>query len=304
MKVLFFGTPYFAEKILENLIANKVDVVGVVCQEDKPAGRGNKMVSPNIVFLAKSFSLPVYQFEKLSAHIEDFKNIDYDIAVTASYGKFLPKKLLDIKPCINVHPSLLPKYRGATPIQTALLNGDKFTGVSIMKTDVGMDDGDIYTQEKVEISEEDNYTTLSEKLIEVGSRLLLETLQKIASGSEKLTKQDEKNATFTKMIEKEDAILDFNNDVEILVNKTKAFCENPVCFFFLGEDRIKVFDAKIFNKTCDIEIGTIIKDKKHFLVQAKNGVFEILICQAPGGKKLSAQNFLNGYRFKSMVVGK
>ncbi len=304
MKVLFFGTPYFAEKILENLIANKVDVVGVVCQEDKPAGRGNKMVSPNIVFLAKSFSLPVYQFEKLSAHIEDFKNIDYDIAVTASYGKFLPKKLLDIKPCINVHPSLLPKYRGATPIQTALLNGDKFTGVSIMKTDVGMDDGDIYTQEKVEISEEDNYTTLSEKLIEVGSRLLLETLQKIASGSEILTKQDEKNATFTKMIEKEDAILDFNNDVEILVNKTKAFCENPVCFFFLGEDRIKVFDAKIFNKTCDFEIGTIIKDKKHFLVQAKNGVFEILTCQAPGGKKLSAQNFLNGYRFKSMVVGR
>ena len=304
MKVLFFGTPYFAEKILENLIANKVDVVGVVCQEDKPAGRGNKMVSPNIVNVAKSFSLPVYQFEKLSAHIEDFKNIDYDIAVTASYGKFLPKKLLDIKPCINVHPSLLPKYRGATPIQTALLNGDKFTGVSIMKTDVGMDDGDIYIQEKVEISEEDNYTTLSEKLIEVGSRLLLETLQKIASGSEKLTKQEEKNATFTKMIEKEDAILDFNNDVEILVNKTKAFCENPVCFFFLGEDRIKVFDAKIFNKTCDFEIGTIIKDKKHFLVQAKNGVFEILTCQAPGGKKLSAQNFLNGYRFKSMVVGR
>ena len=304
MKVLFFGTPYFAEKILENLIANRVDVVGVVCQEDKPAGRGNKMVSPNIVNVAKSFSLPVYQFEKLSAHIEDFKNIDYDIAVTASYGKFLPKKLLDIKPCINVHPSLLPKYRGATPIQTAIANGDKFTGVSIMKTDVGMDDGDIYTQEKVEISEEDNYTTLSEKLIEVGSRLLLETLQKIASGSEKLTKQDEKNATFTKMIEKEDAILDFNNDVEILVNKTKAFCENPVCFFFLGEDRIKVFDAKIFNKTCDFEIGTIIKDKKHFLVQAKNGVFEILTCQAPGGKKLSAQNFLNGYRFKSMVVGR
>ena len=107
-----------------------------------------------------------------------------------------------------------------------------------------------------------------------------------------------------KMIEKEDAILDFNNDVEILVNKTKAFCENPVCFFFLGEDRIKVFDAKIFNKTCDFEIGTIIKDKKHFLVQAKNGVFEILTCQAPGGKKLSAQNFLNGYRFKSMVVGR
>lgn len=302
MKVLFFGTPYFAEKILENLIANKIDVVGVVCQEDKPAGRGNKMVSPNIVSVAKSFSLPVYQFEKLSAHIEDFKNIDYDLAVTASYGKFLPKKLLDIKPCVNVHPSLLPKYRGATPIQTALLNGDKVTGVSIMKTDVGMDDGDIYTQETVEITEEDNYTTLSEKLIAVGNRLLLETLQKIENGCENLTKQDEKNATFTKMIEKEDAYLDFSCDVESLVNKTQAFCENPVCFFFLREDRIKIFDAKIFNKTCDCEVGTIIQNKKHFLVQAQNGVFEILTCQAPGGKRLSAQNFLNGYRFKTMVV--
>ena len=302
MKVLFFGTPYFAEKVLENLIANKIDVVGVVCQEDKPAGRGNKMVSPNIVAVAKSFSLPVYQFEKLSTHIEDFKNIDYDVAVTASYGKFLPKKLLDIKPCVNVHPSLLPKYRGATPIQTALLNGDKETGVSIMKTDVGMDDGDIYVQEKVGITEEDNYTTLSEKLIEVGSRLLVETLKKIDSGCEKLTKQDEKNATFTKMIEKEDALLNFDCNVESLVNKTQAFCENPVCFFFLGEDRIKVFDAKVFDKTCGYEAGTVIVNKKHFLVQAKDGVFEILSCQAPGGKKLSAQNFLNGYRFKTMVV--
>ena len=155
MKILFFGTPLFAEIILKGLIDNKFDIVGVVCQEDKPAGRGNKMTSPHIVSLAKELKIPVYQFVKLKEHIEDFKNIDYDVAVTASYGRILPKSFLDLKPCINVHPSLLPKYRGATPIQNALLNGDKITGVTIMKTDVGMDDGDIFFQEKVEIQDDD-----------------------------------------------------------------------------------------------------------------------------------------------------
>lgn len=304
MKVLFFGTPNFAEKILKSLVDNKFDVVGVVCQEDKPAGRGKKMASPNIVSVAKSFSIPVFQFEKLSKHIDEFKAIDYDIAVTASYGKFLPKSLLEIRPCVNVHPSMLPKYRGATPIQSALLNGDKETGVSIMKTDIGMDDGDIFCQERVEIDDADDYISLSEKLCEVGGRLLIETLRKIETGSEILTKQDNKLATFTKIIEKEDAHLDFDEDVETAVNKTRAFCESPVAFFFLGDDRIKVLKAQIYDHSTDFKCGEIVQNKKRFLIQCKNGVFEILTCQNSGGKVLQAFQFLNGYRFKTMVVTK
>lgn len=302
MKVLFFGTPYFAEIILKGLMQSEFEVVGVVCQNDKPAGRGNKMVSPHIVELAKSFSLPVYQFEKLSQHIDDFKAIDYDIAVTASYGKLLPKSFLDLKPCINVHPSMLPKYRGATPIQSALLAGDRMTGVTVMKTEVGMDDGDIFVQQEVEILPEDDYVSLLPKLAEVGLKLLLETLRKIENGTATRTKQDESKATFVKLIKKEDALLHFENDVESLVNQVRAYVENPVCFFMLGEDRIKVYKAKVFDKTQNEKIGTITSNRKRFLIQAQNGVFEILRCQASGGKVLDASSFLNGYHFKTMVV--
>lgn len=302
MKILFFGTPKFAEIILQGIIDNHFEVVGVVCQNDKPAGRGNKMKTPHIVELAHANNLPVYQFEKIKEHIEDFKKMDYDLAVTASYGKILPKSFLDIKPCINVHPSMLPKYRGATPIQTALLNGDKMTGVTIMKTEVGMDDGDIFVQKEVEILPEDDYVSLLPKLANVGLELLIETLRKIENKTAKRFPQDNSKATFVKLIEKQDALLDFSSTVEDLVNKVRAFAESPIAFFNLGEDRIKVYKAKVASKDIQGEIGKILSTKKRFLIQAKNGVFEILKCQSAGGKILDAASFLNGYRFKTMAV--
>ena len=302
MKVLFFGTPYFAEIVLNGLLSSKHKVVGLVCQNDKIAGRGNKLQTPHIVEIARQNNIDVYQFERLKDHIEDFKNMDYDIAVTASYGKILPKAFLDIKPCINVHPSLLPKYRGATPIQTALLNGDTETGVTIMKTEVGMDDGDIYVQEKTKILPEEDYSSLMPRLAEIGLRLLLNTLDKIENKTAKRTPQDHTKATFVKMIEKEDALLDFAQPVETLINKTRAFCENPVAYFFLGDDRIKVYQAKKSEIVSDEEIGNVLENRKRFLIVARGGVFEILKCQAPGGKVLDAKSFLNGYRFKTRKV--
>ncbi len=302
MKILFFGTPRFAEIILNGLVENKFDVVGVVCQNDKPAGRGNKIKTPHIVELAKQFEIPVYQFEKIKEHIDDFKAMDYDLAVTASYGKILPKSFLDIKPCINVHPSMLPKYRGATPIQTALLNGDTMTGVTVMKTEVGMDDGDIFEQKEVEILPEDDYISLLDKLAYVGLDLLIDVLKKIDNGTAVRTPQDDSKATFVKLIQKEDALLDFSMPVESLVNKVRAFVENPVAFFNLGEDRIKVYKAKVANMSTDAPVGQIVSTRKHFLIQAKDGVIEILKCQSAGGKVLDANSFLNGYRFKTLVV--
>ena len=302
MKILFFGTPCFAEMVLQGLLDAGKEVVGVVCQNDKPAGRGNKMVSPKIVSLARENGIAVYQFERLKTHIEDFKNIDYDLAVTASYGKILPKELLDLKLCINVHPSMLPKYRGATPIQSALLNGDKVTGVSIMKTEVGMDDGDIYAQEAVEISEDDDYVSLLPKLANVGISLLLETIDKIENGTAVRTPQNEAKATFVKPIQKEEGLLDFNEPVESLVNKVRAFTESPVAYLVIGGERIKVFKAAIADVCTAANVGEIIPNKKRFLIKAKDGVFEILECQAAGGKRMAAINFKNGYRFKAQVV--
>lgn len=303
MKILFFGTPYFAEVVLKGMLDNGFDVVGVVCQNDKPAGRGKKMVSPAIVDFARSKEIPVYQFEKLSEHIEDFKAIGYDLAVTASYGKFLPKSLLAINPCINVHPSMLPKYRGATPIQSALLNGDVMTGVTVMKTEIGMDDGDIFVQKEVEILPEDDYVSLQERLSNVGVELLVETLHKIENGTAVRTAQDHDKATFVKLIEKEDGLLDFSQPAQNLVNKVRAFVESPVAYLFLGEDRIKVYKAKVATDIeADVAVGEVVPHKKRFLIKAQDGIFEILKCQAPGGKALDANVFLNGYRFKTMVV--
>ncbi|MBE7075906.1 MAG: methionyl-tRNA formyltransferase [Clostridiales bacterium] len=302
MKVLFFGTPRFAEIILKGMLDANIEVVGVVCQSDKPAGRGKKMVSPKIVEFAKAKGLPVYQFEKLSQHIEDFMQIDYDLGVTASYGKILPKTLLDLKPIINVHPSMLPKYRGATPIQTALLNGDNVTGVTVMKTEVGMDDGDIFVQEEVEILPEEDYVSLLDRLAEIGLKLLLQTLKNLENGMAERTPQDNKKATFVKLIQKEDGLLDFNKSARELTNKVRAFCESPVAFFNLGEDRIKVYKARVENMNTSANVGQVIPDNKRFLLQTADGVFEILECQVAGGKRLQARDFLNGYRFKVVQV--
>ncbi len=302
MKILFFGTPRFAEIVLQGLIESRHEVVGVVCQNDKPSGRGNKMKSPHIVDMAKAHGIPVFQFEKLSQHIDDFKKIDCDLGVTASYGKILPKSLLDILSFVNVHPSLLPKYRGATPIQTALLNGDTKTGVTIMKTEVGMDDGDIYLQEEAEILPEDDYVSLLDRLAEQGLKLLLKVLDEIENGTATRTPQDSSKATFVRLIKKEDGLLDFSENVGTLVNKVRAYCENPVAFFFVGGERIKVFKAKVANMSTSAPVGEIVSTKKRFLIQAKDGVFEILKCQASGGKVLDASAFLNGFRFKTTSV--
>ena len=302
MKILLMGTPRFAEIVLQGLAQSEFEVVGVVCQTDKPAGRGKKMVSPHIVEVAKGLNIPVYQFAKIGESIETIKNIDYDYAVTASYGKMLPKSFLDLKPCVNVHPSLLPKYRGATPIQSALLNGDKVTGVSIMKTEVGMDDGDIFVQKEVEILPDEDYTSLLDRLAYIGLDLLLETLRKLEKGTAKRIQQDHSKATFVKPIQKEEGVLDFSKAAESLVNKVRAFVENPVAYFFLGEDRIKVYKAKVADMTTNANVGEVIPNKKRFLIQAGDGIFEILKCQAPGGKVLDAASFLNGYRFKTTVV--
>lgn len=301
MKILFFGTPLFAEIVLKKLL-EKHEVVGIVCQPDKPANRGKKMQSPNIVNIAKSLNIPVYQFEKLKDHIEDFKKIKCDLFVTASYGKILPKEVLDLKMCINVHPSILPKYRGATPIQSALLNGDKVTGVTIMQTAVGMDDGDIILQKEVKIEKEEDYNSLMPRLAEIGGNLLLDAIEKIESGIAIFQKQDDSKATFVKLIKKEDGLLDFNETAESLVNKVRAYVEFPVAFFNIGDERIKVYKAEAVEGFENLEVGEIFTSKKEFVVKAKDKGFKILKCQVSGGKVLDVKDFLNGHKIEDKKV--
>ena len=302
MKILFLGTPRFAEIVFQQLIDEGFEIAGLVCRSDKVGARGNKVITPHIVEIAKQNNISVFQFEKLSEHIEDFKKIGYDIAVTASYGRMLPQSFLDIAPVVNVHPSLLPKYRGATPIQNALLNGDKTTGVTIMKTEIGMDDGDIYQQKEVEILEDEDYVSLLDKLAKIGAEMLVETLRDIKKGVATRTPQQHENATFVKPIQKEEGLLDFSKNVNSLVNKVRAYAESPVAYLFIGGERIKIYKAQVADVCSDASLGEIVPNKKRFLIQANGGVFEVLKCQAAGGKVLDAASFKNGYRFKAQVV--
>ena len=299
MKVLFLGTPLFAQIVLDYIIKSNHEVVGVICQPDKPSGRGMKFVSPEIKHFAEENGIKVYQFEKVRKSIEEIKAIDYDIALTASYGQILPQTFLDIKPCINVHPSLLPKYRGATPIQTALLNGDTETGVTIMRTEAGVDCGDIILQEKVQISQDIYYNEFMIELAHIGGKMAVKALDLIESGKDEWVKQDHNKATFVKMIEKTDGYLDFSKNSDEIVNKVRAFGDLISCYITIGGENIKVYKAQ----KVDYELSKNEKDilcvRKRFIIQCKDGAVEILRCQAPNGKILDARDFLNGYKFKS-----
>ena len=300
MKVLFLGSSEFSQIVLERLLKSKHKVLAVVCQPDRPSGRGHKLVSPEIKTFAESKGIKVFQFEKVSQHIDEvFDGVD--IAVTASFGQILSRDFIAKKMCLNVHPSRLPLYRGATPLQTALLNGEKDTAVTIQKMVYEVDEGDIILQEDIKIDDEDNFGTLTEKTARLGGELLARSLDLIESKKETYTKQDGLKATYTKMIKKEDGLLDFSLGAEKIVNKVRALGENPGCYFFVGDDRIKVAKTAICTDF-ELKPNEIAIINKRFLIGANDNSVEILRCQAPNGKMLNAKDFLNGYKFKTMKV--
>lgn len=194
-----------------------------------------------------------------------------------------------------MHPSKLPKYRGATPLQTALLNGDDSTAVSIQKVEYEVDSGDIILCEDLKIERHDDFSSLSDKAAALGGSLIVKALDLIESGKAKFKAQSGE-VSFTKKIEKEDGFLDFRESAEVIVNKVRALALNPGCFFMLGEDRIKVYAAE--SCTGEGESGEIISNFKQFVIKSGEGAVRILKCQAPGGKVLSASDFLNGYKVK------
>ena len=302
MKILFLGSPYFAVKILEKLLKSRHKVVAVVTQSDKPSGRGQKLMPTQVKVFAKEKGIPVYSFDKLSQHLDEIKKIDYDIAVTASFGQILNEKFLSIAPCINVHPSLLPKYRGATPIQSALLSGDKVTGVSIMKVVRAVDAGDVIAQKQIEIEDEDDYISLQDKLASIGGDLLVEVLDLFEKGQVKAVGQDESKATFCRKLEKGDGLLDFNKTACQLVNQSRALCQMGV-FILIDGQRLKVAEIKNVSKDFqNLEIGEVAPVKGRIIFGCKDGAVEIGQCLSKNGKMISAKDFLNGFSFEGKKI--
>lgn len=293
MKVLFLGSSHFSKVVLEKMLEKGVNVVGVITQPDKPSGRGYKMSETEVKKYAKTIGINVYTFDKVRNHVEEIKAIDYDIALVASFGQILPEEFLNHRLTLNVHPSLLPKYRGATPLQTALLNGDKVTGVTIMKVAKEVDSGDILLQREFEIKDE-YYLELEEKLALLGGEMASEALKLVESGKAIFTPQDNDKATFVKKISKEDGKLDFNNPCEQIINKIRALSEEVGCYVELEGGFLKIGRARKV-ESFKVEPCQILNYKKAFIIGAKDGAIEILTCQAPSGKMIAGRDYLNGH---------
>lgn len=285
MKIYFFGTPEFAVPSLIALATNKsFEILGVVTQPDRERDR-RKITPTPVKIAAEKLGLKVVQPEEIEKNKPD-------MIVVVAYGEMIPKKLLNISKfgCINIHPSLLPKYRGASPIQEALLNGDKDTGIAIMKIDEQLDHGGIFVIKRIPIDKSDTYTSLSAKLAGIAAIMLPFVLKDIENGILHPIRQNDSIATFCRKISKKDGEIDFNKPAEEIVNQIRALNPWPSTYFELGGKRIKILEATIKRGSAEFidktEFG--LKTKKDILVPTK--------LQVEGKTTVSAKEFLNGYR--------
>lgn len=299
MKVIFLGTPEFAVKPLERIIATgKHKVVGVVCQPDKPVGRKAIITPPPTKVVALNNDIPVFQFEKIrNGGAEELKKLGADIMVTCAYGQILTKDILNV--CkygvINIHASLLPKYRGAAPIQYAIVNGEKETGVTFMKTEEGLDTGDIIVAYKTEIKESETSAELAERLSVIGAEHINDVLTSIENGTACYTKQDDSVANVVKTIKKDQTEVNFDKSGKEVADFINGMY--PLAYAFCNGKKYKFYRAKASEnqgKTGEV----IITGKKLIIACALDSV-EILEIQEEGGKRLSAKDFLNGRKINA-----
>lgn len=308
MNLVFLGTPEIAKICFAEILKTKHQVLAVVTKPDKPVGRGKNVVFSPVKTLAIQHNIPVYQFNSISKEgVQILKSLKPDLLVLVAFGQILSQEILNIAMPINLHGSLLPKYRGPSPIQTAIFNGDAESGITIMKMEKEVDSGDILLQTKIKIEKEDTTESLFKKMASVGAKTLVECLEIIESGKAVFKKQDQSNATFTTMFTKENAVLNFNENVESIVNKVRAYNPTPTAFFVLNGNQYKVYKAKQYECNFDIKNyknGEVViaNGKQGLVIKAKNGFVEILEIQAPNGKIMQAKQFLNGKSIQTGIV--
>ena len=297
LKIVFMGTPTFSVPILEALIS-KYEVIGVVTQPDKKVGRKQEVKYSPVKECALSHNIPIFQPIKIRNEYEDIMALNPDLIVTAAYGQIVGMKLLNSPKyrSINVHASLLPKYRGGAPIHEAIKKGESKTGVSIMYMEKAMDAGDILGVKEVEITKEDNCGTMFEKLSYAGRDLLMEVIPLLIEGKIIPIKQNESEATFAYNVTKEEEKIDFSKTATEVFNHIRAYNPYPVAHMDLGSDTVKLYDSLVSSETHNTEPGTILKaTKKGFLVACGNNtVIEILEVQPSGKRVMKASEFANG----------
>ena len=302
-KIVFMGTPDFSVPVLEGLIKN-YDVIGVVTQPDKEVGRKQEIEFSPIKKIAISNGIKVLQPNKIRVEYQDVLDLNPDMIVTCAYGQIIPKEILDYPKygCINVHASLLPKYRGGAPIHRAIINGEKETGITIMYMDIGMDSGDIIEQKKITITDEMYLEELHDKLSEIGRDLLLETIPKILDGTNQRIKQNEDEVTLAKIIKREDELIDFDDTTVNVYNKIRGLSPFPCSYSVLDGKIVKIYKAEKAENESKVNPGEIIScDKKGIHVKTKDGAIIIKELKMEGKKKMDVLSFLNGVDKESLL---
>lgn len=292
MKILFLGTPEFASEHLEYLIKNKFEIVAAISQPDRPKGRGKKLLPTPVKQVALKYNIPIFQPQKLNKEglkiIEEFKP---DIGIVVAYGKLLKPPFLDAIPFFNIHASLLPKYRGAAPIQRALENGESRTGITIFKIGIGMDDGPIAIQREIEVGEYETFGDLYEKLLNLGKKTLIEFLNKYPM--ELIPQSGE--PTFAPKITNEDLIIDFTRDFETVKDKIRAYDPLPGARTKFKGNFVKLFGVYLAEKSTNNSPGKILEiTDKGAIISCSNGVVAVKYIQFPGKKKITFQDAKNG----------
>lgn len=307
MRIVYLGTPDFAVAPLKAVFDYKnAEIVGVVCNRDKPVGRKKILTPPPVKVWAEQNGIPVFQYDKIrNEGVSDMKALKPDLMITCAFGQILSQELIDIPNLgvINIHASLLPRYRGASPVNYAILNGERETGITIMRTDIGIDTGDIILQKKLLIGERETAGELFDRLSVLGSQAIIEALPLIESGKAVFIKQFDADASYTKMIKKENAEINFNDSAERVVNTVRAFNPSPIAYTYLNGEPFKVYDAETASGSG--EPATVIKADKELIVATGNGAVKLLVVQKTGGKAMPAADFLRGAKlFSGVKLGK
>ena len=307
MKIVFMGTPDFAVGALEALVEAGHEVVAVVTQPDKPKGRGKEMQQTPVKACALKHNIEVFQPVKIKTPeaVEVLKGYGADLFVVAAFGQILSKEILDMPKfgCVNIHASLLPKYRGAAPIQWAILDGEKETGVTIMQMNEGLDTGDMLTKVIVPIEDTDTGESLFEKLAEAGAKLLIETIPQIEAGTLHPEAQDDSLSTYAKMIKKEMGLIDWKKEAVVLERLVRGMNSWPSAYTHFNGKTLKVWEAGVELKEEKAEPGTVVEVTKNSIkVQTGQDLLVLKQIQLEGKKRMDVASFLLGYKVEVGTV--
>ena len=298
MKIIFMGTPEFAVPTLEALI-EKHEVLAVATQPDRPKGRGNKLSPPPVKEVAIRHNIPVLQPNRArdDSFIEEIEKFCPDAVVVVAFGQILPEKILNLPRygCINVHGSLLPKYRGASPIQQAIIDGETITGVTIMHMDKGLDTGDMILKQEIIITKQDTAGTLHDKMAPVGAAALIEALARLENGTAERVKQVDSESSYAKMLKKETGHINFANDSAKIFNLVRGLNPWPSAYAYYKGGLLKIWEVEVIDNKENVQPGQIVSaDDDGILVKTGDGAILIKQLQAQGGKRMHVEAYLRG----------